>query len=121
MKILSILLKCPEKQKLNFSHSVLFHMKSRVCLKFFANDCRDFDTSNLSAKTDFLALKLKLTSYTLILSLMLIGFNNLKTRVDDLHVDKLKTILIDFKKLNDAVSKKVVKKDSGQQTKHEST
>ena len=40
----------------------------------------------------------------------LIGLNNLKTRVDNLHVDKLKTILIDLKQLNDAVSKEVVKK-----------
>ena len=32
-------------------------MKTRVCLKYFVNGCRDFDTSNLSAKTDFIALK----------------------------------------------------------------
>ena len=36
--------------------------------------------------------------------------NNLKTKVDDLDVDKLKTVLIDLKKLSDLVSKKVVKK-----------
>ena len=24
----------------NFPHSALFHMKSRVCLKYFVNDCR---------------------------------------------------------------------------------
>ena len=28
------------KQKLNFSSGALFHMKSRVCLKYFVNDCR---------------------------------------------------------------------------------
>ena len=28
-----------EKQKLNFSRIVLFHMKNRVCLKYFLNDC----------------------------------------------------------------------------------
>ena len=27
------------KKKLNFSRSPLFHMKTRVCLKFFVNDC----------------------------------------------------------------------------------
>ena len=27
-----------EKQKLNFSRSELFHMKTRVCLKYFVND-----------------------------------------------------------------------------------
>ena len=40
VKILSVLVKITEKQKLNFSHSVLFHMKTRVCLKYFVNDCR---------------------------------------------------------------------------------
>ena len=29
-----------EKQKLNSSRIALFHMKTRVCLKFFVNDCR---------------------------------------------------------------------------------
>ena len=27
---------------LNFSSSVLFHMKTRVCLKYFVNDCKNF-------------------------------------------------------------------------------
>ena len=27
------------KNKLNFSHSALFHMKTRVCLKYVVNDC----------------------------------------------------------------------------------
>ena len=30
MKILSVLVESPEKQKLNFSHSALFHMRARV-------------------------------------------------------------------------------------------
>ena len=38
-KILSVLVKSPEKQKLNFSRSALFHMKTGVCLKYFDNDC----------------------------------------------------------------------------------
>ena len=29
-----------EKYKLDFSRSALFHMKTRVCLKYFVNDCR---------------------------------------------------------------------------------
>ena len=29
-----------EKQKLIFSHSVLFHNKARLCLKYFVNDCK---------------------------------------------------------------------------------
>ena len=39
MKILLILAKIIEKQKLNFSCSALFHMKTRVSLKYFVNDC----------------------------------------------------------------------------------
>ena len=39
-KILSILAKISQKQKLNFSRSVPFHMKARICLKYFENDCR---------------------------------------------------------------------------------
>ena len=35
--------------------------------------------------------------------------NNLKIKVDDLDVGKLKTVTIDFKKLGDVVDKKVVK------------
>ena len=31
--------KTAEKEKLNFSHSALFHMKSRVYLKYFVNVC----------------------------------------------------------------------------------
>ena len=39
MKILSILAKVLEKQKLNFSRSVLIYMRTRVSLKDFVNDC----------------------------------------------------------------------------------
>ena len=31
--------KTPEKQKLNISPRMLFHMKTRVCLKYFVNNC----------------------------------------------------------------------------------
>ena len=30
--------KSPEKQKSNFSRNAIFHMKTRVCLKYFVND-----------------------------------------------------------------------------------
>ena len=39
MKILLILAKTLEKQELNFSRSALFHMKTRVSLRYFMNDC----------------------------------------------------------------------------------
>ena len=38
MEILSVLEKSPEKWKLNFSRSALFHMKSKAGLKYFVND-----------------------------------------------------------------------------------
>ena len=31
--------KTPEKQKLNFYRTVLFHIKTRICLKYFVHDC----------------------------------------------------------------------------------
>ena len=37
------------------------------------------------------------------------SLNNLKTKVDDLDVDKLKTVPVDLKKLSDIVSKEVVR------------
>ena len=39
MKILLVLVKYPEKQKLSFSRSALFYIKTRVCLKYIVNDC----------------------------------------------------------------------------------
>ena len=39
MKILLILAKTLEKQKLSFSCSALFHMKTKVSLKYFVNGC----------------------------------------------------------------------------------
>lgn len=33
------------------------------------------------------------------------GLNNLRTKVDDLHAGKLKTVPTDFKKLSDVVNK----------------
>ena len=40
----------------------------------------------------------------------LTGLNKLKTKVDDLDIDKMQTVLVDLKKLSDVVSKKVRKK-----------
>ena len=37
------------------------------------------------------------------------SFNNLKTKVDDLAVVKLKTVPVDLKKLSDAVDNQLVK------------
>ena len=40
IKILLILAKNVEKQKLNFSHSALLYMKSRVSLNYFVKNCQ---------------------------------------------------------------------------------
>ena len=69
------------------------------------------ETSDLAAKKDFIALKteadkLKVNTLVKVQS----GLNDLKTQIGDLDVDKLKTVPIDLKKLNDVVSKEVVKK-----------
>ena len=42
--------------------------------------------------------------------------NNLKTKVDDLDFDKLKSVLVALKKLSDVASKEV---DKIEQTRHE--
>ena len=39
MKVLLILAKTLEKQKLNFACSAPFHMKTRASLKYFVNEC----------------------------------------------------------------------------------
>ena len=54
-------------------------------------DDRGFDTSNLSAKTDFIALKDEVELLN-----VLTGLNNLKTTVEYLDADELKAVLIDF-------------------------
>ena len=68
------------------------------------------DMSNLAAKKDFLALKAegdKLDIHKLVN--VTTSLNNLKTKVDDLGVGKLKTIPVDLKKLSNVVGNEVVK------------
>ena len=70
----------------------------------------DVDTFDLAAKKDFIALKAevdKLHSNNVPTSL-----NNLKTKVAGLDVGKLKTVLVELKKLSDAVDNEVVKKQN---------
>ena len=60
----------------------------------------DGDTSNLAAK--------RLRDINKLVNVPT-SFNNLKTKVDDLDVVKLKTIDLDLGKLNDAVDEQVAK------------
>ena len=74
-------------------------------------DATGVDISNLATKRDFIALKLKLTRQILIKLLNdPTGLSNLKTKVGGLDIDKMKTVFVDLIKLNDIVSKEVVKK-----------
>ena len=65
-------------------------------------DAAGVDTSNLSAKRDFIALKAEVVKLDIN---KLVNFpsvlNNLQTEVDDSDVDNLKTVSIDLKKLSD--------------------
>ena len=75
-----------------------------------SNHATGFDTSDLAAKNDFIALKAEIGKVDInTLSDVLTSLNNLKTKVDDLDVGKKKLFLIDFKKLSDIVASEVVK------------
>ena len=67
------------------------------------------DTSELAAKKDFIASTAELDNLGIN---KLVDFrtnlNNLKTKVDDLDVGKLKNVSVDLKKLSDVVANKVV-------------
>ena len=72
------------------------------------NDATGVDTSNLTAKRDFIAMKAevgKLDINKLVIALT--SLKNLKTKVDDLDVLKLETVPVDLKKLSDTVGKVV--------------
>ena len=69
------------------------------------------DTSNLVSKSDFIGLEVEVDK-VVINSLVNIpsSLNNLKTKIDDSNIDKLKVVPKDLKRLSDVVSKHVVKK-----------
>ena len=68
------------------------------------------DTSDLSAKKDFIVLKDEVGKLG-INKLVNVpnSLNNLKTKVDDLDVAKSKTVPVDLKNLSDLVTNEVVK------------
>ena len=62
------------------------------------------DTSDLDAKKDFIALKAEVDKLHINkLVNVPTSLNNLKTKLDDLDVDELKTFPIDLKKLSNVV------------------
>ena len=62
------------------------------------------DTSDLTVKKDFID-KLDINKLTNVST----SLNNLKTKVNDLDVGNLKTVLVDLEKSNDEVDKEVLK------------
>ena len=78
-----------------------------VLLKKQLNDDSGVDTSNLAAKSGFIVLKVEFDKLN---TNKLVSFptslNNLKTKLNDLDVAKLKTVPINLKKLSDVVDKK---------------
>ena len=74
------------------------------------NNATGVDTSNITAKRDFIALKVEVDKLDINkLVNVPTSADNLKRKEDDLDVDKLKPVSIDLKKLRDIVSKEIVK------------
>ena len=68
------------------------------------------DTSDLPAKKDFVALKAKVDKLDINkLVNVPTSLDNLKTRIGDWDVDKLKIVSVDLKKLSDVVDNEIVK------------
>ena len=74
------------------------------------NHATSVDTSDLTAKKEFIRLKAEVDKLDInrIVN-VLNSLNSLKTTVDDLDVGKLKTVPVDLKKLRDVVVNEVVK------------
>ena len=76
---------------------------SNYATKKELNDASGVEASSLAAKRDFVKLKNQISINASS------GLNNLKTKADDLDVNKLQNISVDLNKLHALVSKKVVK------------
>ena len=91
-----------------FFHILVSDLSSYVDKKEL-NNVTGTDTSDLTAKKDFFALKAEVEEIVVKLVNVPTVFNNLKTKVDDWDDNKLQTIPLDSKKLSDVASKKVIK------------
>ena len=70
----------------------------------------DINTSDLSAKKDFIALKAEVDKLDIKkLTNVPTSLNSLRTKVDHLDVGELKTVPVDLKKLSDVVDNEIVK------------
>ena len=83
---------------------------SNYATKKELDDATCVDISDLTAKKDFIALKIEVDKpdFRKLLNVST-SLNSLKTKVDNLDVGKLKTVPIELQKLSDPVDNKVVK------------
>ena len=72
------------------------------------NNATGTDTSNLAAESDFVILKSEIDKLNILVNVWT-GLNDLKTKVFDLDVSKLKTFPIELKNVSDTVNKEVFK------------
>ena len=83
---------------------------SNYATKKELNDATGVDRFNLSAKRNFIVLKVEVYKLDINkLDNIPVSLNNLQTKVDYLVAVKLKTVPLDLNIFSDAVSKKVVK------------
>ena len=71
------------------------HQTSNHTSKKNFDVAKDIVRSNLAAKSDLIALKADKVDINILVSVPT-GLNNLKTKVNDLDEDKLKTVHVDF-------------------------
>ena len=86
------------------------HIRDKVKVRKELENATGIDTSDLAAKINSIALKVegdKLDIHKL--TNVPTSLNNLKTKVNDLDVGKLKTFPVDLKKISDVVDNEVVK------------
>ena len=73
-------------------------------------DAAGVNTCNLAVKSDFIVLKAEVNKLDVNkLFYISTNLNNVKAKVDDFDVDKLKTVPIDLKHLSDVLSNKIFK------------
>ena len=86
------------------------HIRDKVKVVLDLSNYTGVDTSDLTAKKDFIGLKREIDKvYINKLTNVATSLNNLKTKVDDVDVGKLKALPINLKNLSDVVANEVVK------------
>ena len=86
------------------------HIRDKVKVVLDLSNYTGVDTSDLTAKKDFIGLKREIDKVDINkLANVATSLNNLKTKVDDVDVGKLKALPINLKNISDVVANEVVK------------